>query len=111
MRISDWTSDVCSSDLVGAHLPIGDEELHLVRGSPDLQIRRQMGQAVECSLSDTLDGNRVDVTLVHVPVTVREEQSCGRLGENHLGIRLRSEERRVGKACVSTCRYRWSPYP
>src|SRR3546814_21123955 len=23
----------------------------------------------------------------------------------------RSEERRVGKACVSTCRYRWSPYP
>src|SRR3546814_15202542 len=25
--------------------------------------------------------------------------------------RLRSEERRVGKECVSTCRYRWSPYP
>src|SRR3546814_13024111 len=24
---------------------------------------------------------------------------------------LRSEERRVGKECVSTCRYRWSPYP
>src|SRR3546814_19615127 len=25
--------------------------------------------------------------------------------------RVRSEERRVGKACVSTCRSRWSPYP
>src|SRR3546814_12409444 len=27
------------------------------------------------------------------------------------GLRDRSEERRVGKECVSTCRYRWSPYP
>src|SRR3546814_2272916 len=28
----------------------------------------------------------------------------------HSGLRLRSEERRVGKECVSTCRSRWSPY-
>src|SRR3546814_1952291 len=28
----------------------------------------------------------------------------------HFGFRLRSEERRVGKECVSTCRSRWSPY-
>src|SRR3546814_18290191 len=28
-----------------------------------------------------------------------------------IGPILRSEERRVGKECVSTCRYRWSPYP
>src|SRR3546814_17527009 len=27
------------------------------------------------------------------------------------GIAPRSEERRVGKECVSTCRSRWSPYP
>src|SRR3546814_5214876 len=30
-------------------------------------------------------------------------------GCNHL-LRPRSEERRVGKECVSTCRSRWSPY-
>src|SRR3546814_20821689 len=28
-----------------------------------------------------------------------------------LVVELRSEERRVGKECVSTCRSRWSPYP
>src|SRR3546814_15849104 len=32
-----------------------------------------------------------------------------RAGEEHLGVG-RSEERRVGKECVSTCRSRWSPY-
>src|SRR3546814_13668907 len=36
----------------------------------------------------------------------------GRVGKSDLGVRLltRSEERRVGKECVSTCRSRWSPY-
>src|SRR3546814_19250961 len=27
-----------------------------------------------------------------------------------IGLTFRSEERRVGKECVSTCRFRWSPY-
>src|SRR3546814_11252716 len=31
-------------------------------------------------------------------------------GEGYYTVRLRSEERRVGKECVSTCRSRWSPY-
>src|SRR3546814_19660422 len=30
--------------------------------------------------------------------------------DNHLAAHLRSEERRVGKECVSTCRFRGSPY-
>src|SRR3546814_14838456 len=41
-----------------------------------------------------------------------------RIGEPGQGLHLmfhmmneRSEERRVGKECVSTCRSRWSPYP
>src|SRR3546814_19345084 len=33
-----------------------------------------------------------------------------RVQELHIGLRGRSEERRVGKECVSTCRSRWSPY-
>src|SRR3546814_17244720 len=34
----------------------------------------------------------------------------GVMGFTQLGIAIRSEERRVGKECVSTCRSRWSPY-
>src|SRR3546814_7392961 len=71
MRISDWSSDVCSSDLVAEH------------GAHHGQRR---------DLADALHG-------------------CARRRERHRAIpRDRSEERRVGKECVSTCRSRWSPY-
>src|SRR3546814_3372456 len=72
MRISDWSSDVCSSDLrlSDAFLVIDDEFLR--QDVQDLLIRRNRHGA-----------RRVD---------------------------HRSEERRVGKECVSTCRSRWSPY-
>src|SRR3546814_3064723 len=65
MRISDWSSDVCSSDL-------------------------------------------------HTLCTyfLRPPSNTPHLGETILPIWVigRSEERRVGKECVSTCRSRWSPY-
>src|SRR3546814_8191365 len=78
MRISDWSSDVCSSDL------------RPFRGHAD---RRE----------ELIGGHRALVTDLrlrrpcHAPV-IRE-------ANEH-----RSEERRVGKECVSTCRSRWSPY-
>src|SRR3546814_1863204 len=59
MRISDWSSDVCSSDLVELH-----SLTPLPRGA----------------------------------------------GPRRSELSTRSEERRVGKECVSTCRSRWSPY-
>src|SRR3546814_2260246 len=64
MRISDWSSDVCSSDLERRDGGGGDREHR--------------------AAADTVgeDARRDD----------------------------RSEERRVGKECVSTCRSRWSPY-
>src|SRR3546814_2903935 len=71
MRISDWSSDVCSSDLV----LVEDAQHHALAAA-----RGQGGHAhVEC------------------------------LGA-HRQRDARSEERRVGKECVSTCRSRWSPY-
>src|SRR3546814_2329835 len=79
MRISDWSSDVCSSDLVAAH------------GRND----HQLGGPVV--LQQVLDG------LVG-PLRV------GGTGRGRADIQRRSEERRVGKECVSTCRSRWSPY-
>src|SRR3546814_11086547 len=41
---------------------------------------------------------------------VASELQHGIGSDRQLGGGLRSEERRVGKECVSTCRYRWSPY-
>src|SRR3546814_982871 len=71
MRISDWSSDVCSSDL-----PDGMIELH---------VRHVAGGGFTSWVSDQLQvGERLRIE--------------------------RSEERRVGKECVSTCRSRWSPY-
>src|SRR3546814_9278231 len=72
MRISDWSSDVCSSDLqVPAHVADGLLILRCVReAGPDRLVLTDKGR---------------------------------------LALRMeRSEERRVGKECVSTCRSRWS---
>src|SRR3546814_1425872 len=73
MRISDWSSDVCSSDL-----PRHDA----------------VGMAV----------GRADQRAASTHAAVADADAAGELGQ------LRSEERRVGKECVSTCRSRWSPY-
>src|SRR3546814_5130064 len=83
MRISDWSSDVCSSDL-------------FVTGTPF--------EAVNSDGEPT--GQKVaygeEYSAVHVPSPIRNRMRSI--------IVYRSEERRVGKECVSTCRSRWSPY-
>src|SRR3546814_9653694 len=72
MRISDWSSDVCSSDLLLNCLDI-------------------ISNVVRESDSD-------------IKSSIPLKESTG------LASTDRSEERRVGKECVSTCRSRWSPY-
>src|SRR3546814_11238293 len=96
MRISDWSSDVCSPDLRGPAL-IGR---HGHRGqcldSWPLA-NRTLAHLPTLDLEDPLNG-----VLVHV------QQPCHRaIAKRRL---FRSEERRVGKECVSKCRSRWSPY-
>src|SRR3546814_13391032 len=81
MRISDWSSDVCSSDLERTSGAIKA----LLKLAP--RTARRIGA----------DGNEEEVSLDLVAVGDR------------LRVR-RSEERRVGKECVSTCRSRWPPY-
>src|SRR3546814_8739410 len=76
MRISDWSSDVCSSDLTCAER-FGDP-----------------GKAGRVAAVGQIAGEHEHVGLVGLI-----EQPLDR-----------SEERRVGKECVSTCRSRWSPY-
>src|SRR3546814_3960971 len=98
MRISDWSSDVCSSDLI-------DRGAKLV--SDDYTIVRRKGKMLLASPPENIAGKievrgigLVEMTHVSdVPVALVVQL-----------FDVRSEERRVGKECVSTCRSRWSPY-
>src|SRR3546814_12831512 len=100
MRISDWSSDVCSSDLgqIGLCLQSAVQFLSAAQISCkmctfDKRARRSSGTLAMLVLS----GGVVRHNIFH------------RSREPAI-LRQRSEERRVGKECVSTCRSRWSPY-
>src|SRR3546814_1777407 len=60
-------------------------------------------------IANTLEAEHriIDVERDHDPVVRRKRRGCRNPGTEAAG---RSEERRVGKECVSTCRSRWSPY-
>src|SRR3546814_17676181 len=115
MRISDWSSDVCSSDLLGSVWTLGCElsrrfRHHLERGRQRQHGGRYAGVPHPCWYWWwPVHGNQPCRFLL--PVT-----GCG-CERQHAAQRstatrraLRSEERRVGKECVSTCRSRWAPY-
>src|SRR3546814_12108561 len=76
MRISDWSSDVCSSDL----------RLTVVLARWTVKARGHDGEAIDLTCNFLF--------------------MCA----GYYNYARRSEERRVGKESVSTCRSRWSPY-
>src|SRR3546814_7986250 len=88
MRISDWSSDVCSSDLFSV---TNDRENVDAMSADNEFVRGFFKQLHKHCRSFT-----------SAQVDVECKLSCR--------ISRRSEERRVGKECVSTCRSRWSPY-
>src|SRR3546814_14573740 len=112
MRISDWSSDVCSSDLVEAPRGLPGMPFNFPEGSPFEEFFKRFGSpqgqpesrhATALGSGFIIDADGYVVTNNHVidgasEVTVR------------LGDETRSEARRVGKECVRTCRYRWSRY-
>src|SRR3546814_13168353 len=97
MRISDWSSDVCSSDLVQS-----PPQYWSLRTLPPVE-RGLEGQgpskAVAYGMSRKSSAS-IRVRLPTIPIAQRFRPD----------LPSRSEERRVGKECVSTCRSRWSPY-
>src|SRR3546814_13187350 len=108
MRISDWSSDVCSSDLpanvdgVSGNLSGRDEGITIIqRVSVPVLLRSQF-----LALEKTLH-------FVHVEIDGNHANRFEILGcANGKVVRYgwcRSEERRVGKGSVSTCIFRWSP--
>src|SRR3546814_20369701 len=99
-RIRDWSSDVCSSDLIEA-VGEDDEFLHRIFTAlppPVHEFRSGL---------DRLFAVRSRPLPPTDPVGSVFEKLGGAEG---VGKRDRSEERRVGKVCVSTCSSRWSPY-
>src|SRR3546814_13319280 len=95
MRISDWSSDVCSSDL----LPLQFRCI-FIRLCRRLRIRALASGAFACA------GGLFWLIKFDVLAIEREIHTVAYIGEP-LG---RSEARRVGKECVSTGRSRWLPY-
>src|SRR3546814_12901596 len=96
MRISDWSSDVCSSDLRHdpAPAPVLDENANATPLAR--RIAAMKGIALSSITGSGSRGKVVTADLGLPPLTAPTP--------------ARSEERRVGKECVSTCRSRWSPY-
>src|SRR3546814_10921381 len=84
MRISDWSSDVCSSDLSKSEDDTSLGSLIELALEEETQIFSQQSNAP--------------------PPSIKKHQS------RDITCFKRSEERRVGKECVSTCRSRWSTY-
>src|SRR3546814_12921388 len=124
MRISDWSSDVCSSDLVALHLGGGG-----LQGVDGAATRQRLGGA-----HPHLRGISKGIRDVRFPraadrpglpfrrgaaLAARDRRSKdglispldgGHPAPDHgRAPRARSEERRVGKECVSTCKFRWPP--
>src|SRR3546814_15835967 len=110
MRISDWSSDVCSSDLLAASL---DPDRPLSRGFA----RVMDGDRLVSSAAAAQAAGQVTLKFkdgeVDADISERLEKSAGTATSKTSKARPsssgRSEERRVGKAVASTCRFRWSP--
>src|SRR3546814_16612836 len=99
MRISDWSSDVCSSDLradVGGGL------------GQDVALGRPRDLGAEEGEQPEHVGPRIEV---HADIDRDEVDAAPRVAVDHAEIdprlQRRSEESRVGEECFSTCRYRW----
>src|SRR3546814_19194487 len=120
MRISDWSSDVCSSDLKQGRERALDDK------------RQRAAVALAAWKTDRIGGGHLRIAIAH---DLRPAADDGALDKSKatkgratdhghdIGHRARpacpllsatcsrrSAERRVGKECVSTCRSRWSPY-
>src|SRR3546814_20956673 len=91
MRIIDWSSDVCSSDLALRHW----------RGVNETIASLLLSYIALAVMNQMVAGPMRDPASLNTP-------STGAIGDAYM-IGTRSEERRVGKECVSTCRSRWSP--
>src|SRR3546814_13447155 len=121
MRISDWSSDVCSSDLRCRHVP-AEKAKEVIFGYcvgndvsvRDWQTRTQqfvIGKSFDThapfgpwiEAADGVDAGDLDLRLL----VNGEERQHSNTRDMIFDCAARSEERRVGQECVSTCRFGW----
>src|SRR3546814_15991832 len=103
MRISDWSSDVCSSDLAS---PIGS--IMLSKRSSWPSQRAPASPAQSCAASASLFPP--ELFIIALPVSSQSQSAHdAEGGERPIDLAGRSEERRVGTEWVRSFRYRWSP--
>src|SRR3546814_19380024 len=104
MRISDWSSDVCSSDL----FPVDIAAVAGMRATASavLEELRRRGKPGSAMIARR-------EAIANASAKRRKELDAAAVREagNRPIATSRSEERREGKECVSTFKYRWSPYP
>src|SRR3546814_19926176 len=102
MRISDWSSDVCSSDL--RRKPVWRS---YVGSCPAL-----MALAISAFNALSRSPFQPWACAISCAACEYEQVPSGKtsLPRVRLKVSHRSEERRVGQECVSTCQSRWSPY-
>src|SRR3546814_2919963 len=96
VRISDWSSDVCSSDLAD----LADEYVQHHRRGHRAELLEAVVDPPQRAQADPLTPNRDE----------QNRRLCEHAEGGADSEYQRSEARRVGKECVSTCRSRWSPY-
>src|SRR3546814_10984085 len=104
MRISDWSSDVCSSDLTAVRAAL--DLAGPTRQNSELQITPPARSLASTKREGPLFDQARSFPKVQEPVrAIGPENPTPRVRAQG----MRSEERRVGKECVRTCRSRWSP--
>src|SRR3546814_11639096 len=106
MRISDWSSDVCSSDLRGDRFAGAEKQARGDAERGEAEGGRGTGHGASTSIWSGW------VTSICGPAYQRSQPRTrtSRPAKPAMSTPSRSEERRVGKECVRTCRSRWSPY-
>src|SRR3546814_19623657 len=111
MRISDWSSDVCSSDPAPGAPDLGRRVADLLAAAgiaSDEEHERGWDHGVFVPMK--VMAPEAEIPLLQLSLRADLDPAA------HIAIGrplapLRSEERRVGQGCVRTGRYRWSPYP
>src|SRR3546814_18957833 len=107
MRISDWSSDVCSSDLLTNHIVVLGYGISGAEAVRELIAR---GTDPACIVVIDPARNRVNAAeAAGCNVMAGEESSDEILPAVRTAEAQRSEERRVGKVGCRWCRYRWLP--
>src|SRR3546814_16717920 len=107
MRISDWSSDVCSSDLLTyTHQVLDHQQVLRPIAKASFRLTAEGADVIADKAVAIATESRAGPVHIDVPIAVADQA----VAPQRLRRRPpRSAERRVGEECVRTCRSRWEP--